>query len=72
MLKSVGDAGWWWYTTFVPALRKQRQADVCECEASLDYRVSTRTDRATPRNPDSNKQTNKKQKRKEGRKNPAG
>ena len=39
MLKSVGDAGWWWYTTFVPALRKQRQADVCECEASLDYRA---------------------------------
>jgi hypothetical protein len=36
-------------------LGKQRQADLCEFEASLVYRVSSRTARATLRNPISNK-----------------
>jgi hypothetical protein len=41
---------WWWQCTpLIPALRGQRQADLCE--ASLLYRVSSRTGRATQRNP---------------------
>jgi hypothetical protein len=32
------------------ALRRQRQVDLCELEASLVYRESTRTARATQRN----------------------
>ena len=34
----------------IPALRKQRQADICEFEASLVYTVSSRPARATERN----------------------
>jgi hypothetical protein len=45
----------------VPALGRQRQEDLCEFEASLVYRVSSRTARATQRNPVLNKQTNNKQ-----------
>jgi hypothetical protein len=44
----------------VPALLRQRQVDLYEFEASLVYRVSSRTARATQRNPVSknkNKQT---------------
>jgi hypothetical protein len=40
----------------LPALRKQRQADLSEFEASLVYRVSPRTARATQRNPVSKQQ----------------
>jgi hypothetical protein len=51
-------ARWW---PLGPALRSQRQADLCEFEASLVYRTSSRTVRATQRNPDLEKQnqTNK-------------
>ena len=36
----------------IPALGKQRQADLCEFEASLVYRTSSRTGyKATQRNP---------------------
>ena len=35
----------------IPALGKQRQADLCESEASLVYRASSRTARTTQRNP---------------------
>lgn len=35
----------------VPALRKQRQVDLCEFEASLVYKVSSRTAKATQRHP---------------------
>jgi hypothetical protein len=35
----------------IPALGWQRQADLCEFKASLVYRVSSRTARATQRNP---------------------
>ena len=42
-------------------LRRQRQGDPCEFEASLVYRVSSRTARATQRNPVLKKQTGKKQ-----------
>ena len=39
----------------IPALRRQRQADLHELEASLVYRVSSRPARATQRNPVSGK-----------------
>ena len=32
-----------WYIHVIPALRRQRQVDLCEFEASLVYIVSTRT-----------------------------
>ena len=35
----------------IPALGRQRQEDLCEFEASLAYRISCRTARATQRNP---------------------
>jgi hypothetical protein len=35
----------------IPALGKQRQSDLCDFKASLVYRVSSRTARATQRNP---------------------
>jgi hypothetical protein len=44
-----------------PALERQRQADLCEFEVSLVYRLCFRTVRATQRNPVS-KQTGKKKK----------
>ena len=43
----------------VPALRRQRQADIHKFEPSLLYRVNSRTARATQRTPVSNSQTNK-------------
>ena len=35
----------------IPTLGRQRQMDLCEFKASLVYRVSFRTARATQRNP---------------------
>jgi hypothetical protein len=36
--------GWsWWRKPLIPALVRQRQADPCEFEASLIYRVTFRT-----------------------------
>ena len=54
----------WWLKPLIPALGTQRQADICEFEASLVYRVSSRAARATQRNPVSktNKQNKTKQK----------
>ena len=34
----------------IPALRRQRQMDLCEFETSLVYKVRSRTARATKRN----------------------
>jgi hypothetical protein len=38
-------------TPLIPALGRQRQVDLCEFEASLVYRMSSRTARAIQRNP---------------------
>ena len=47
------------------ALGRQRQEDLCEFEANLVYRASSRTDfKATPRNPVSKNQKREKMKRK--------
>jgi hypothetical protein len=50
-IKNIHSARWWWlcHTPLTPALGKQ--ADLCEFEASLVYRSSSRATRATQRNP---------------------
>jgi hypothetical protein len=53
----------WWRTSLIPVLRKQRQVDLCEFDASLPYRVSSRTARVIQRNPVSNPYTYKKKKK---------
>ena len=40
-----------WHMTLIPTLRRQRQADLCEFEARLVYRVSFRAVRAIQRKP---------------------
>ncbi|XP_060246688.1 zinc finger CCHC domain-containing protein 24 isoform X2 [Meriones unguiculatus] len=40
----------WWRRPFIPLLRRQRRADLCEFQASLVYRVSSWTTNATQRN----------------------
>jgi hypothetical protein len=52
----------WWRTPLIPALGRQRQA-ISEFEASLVYKVSSRTARATQRNPVSKNQKKKKKKK---------
>jgi hypothetical protein len=37
----------------IPTLRRQKEVDLCEFEANLVYRVSSRIARATQNNPDS-------------------
>jgi len=39
----------WWSTPLIPALKRQREADVCEIKDSLVYRVSSRVGNATHR-----------------------
>ena len=51
-------AGRWWLTPLIPALGRQRQAD-SEFEASLVYRVSSRTAKAIQRNSVSETKQNK-------------
>ena len=42
----------WWHSPLIPALGSQRQADLCEFEASLNSRASARIGaKATQRNP---------------------
>ena len=40
-----------WLTSLILVLGRQRQVDLCEFKASLVYRVSSKTVRATQRNP---------------------
>jgi hypothetical protein len=49
----------------IPALGRQRQGQISEFEASLVYRVSSRTARAIQRNPVSKNQKKKKKKKKQ-------
>jgi hypothetical protein len=57
-------AGQWWRTPLIPAPGRQRRR-ISEFEASLVYKVSSRTARATQRKPVlKNKQTNKQTKKK--------
>lgn len=61
--QSIGSlflAGWWWPTPLISALKWQRQLDLCEQEAKLMYRSSSRTARTTGRNPFSEKEREKK------------
>jgi hypothetical protein len=44
--------------SLIPAIRRQRQADLCEFKASLIYRVSSRIARDTARNHVSKNKTN--------------
>ena len=51
----------WWHTPLIPVRQRQQ---ISEYKASLVYRVSSRTARATQRNPvlkNQNKQSNKKE-----------
>lgn len=53
----------WWCTPSVPALGRQRLVDLCEFEASLVNRASSRIARAMQRNPVSKNQKKKKKKK---------
>ena len=49
--KNVKGARWQWPVPFILALRRQRAENLCEFEASLVYKVSSRTARdVTQRN----------------------
>ena len=48
---------------FIPALGRQRQADLCEFRVSLLYGVSSRTAKVTQRNPVSRNQRGEKKRR---------
>jgi hypothetical protein len=57
--KNNQQARMWGCTLLIPALGRQRQAEFCEFKASLVYRVSSRTARATQRDLVLNKQKQK-------------
>jgi capsid protein len=59
---------WWWHIPLIPALGRESQVDLCEFEASLVYRVSSRTARATQRNPVLKNKTKQKKERKQRKK----
>ena len=43
MLKNVNAPGVWWLTPLISALERLKQVDLCEFEASLVCRASSRT-----------------------------
>ena len=45
-IRSERTVVWWRMPPLVPALRRQRQAELCEFEAGLVYRVSSRPARS--------------------------
>ena len=38
-VRVIGEADWWWCTPLIPALLEAEQADLCEFEANLIYRI---------------------------------
>jgi hypothetical protein len=50
-LEKWGFTGQWWYTTWILSLKRKRQRNVSEFEASLVYRASSRPARAIQQNP---------------------
>ena len=58
-----GGGGQWRCTPLIPALRKQKQVDLCEFEASLVYRMSPRTVMATQRTLVLKNRTNRKKRK---------
>lgn len=43
VLKNVYDTVHWWHIPSIPALKRQRQTDLCEFKSNLVYRTSSRT-----------------------------
>jgi hypothetical protein len=71
LLRILGQS--WWCRHLSPALRRQKQGDLCEFEAVLVYRTSFRTIRdVTQRKPASKNQNLAKQKRPASHHNTAG
>jgi hypothetical protein len=58
----------WWHTPLIPALSRGRGRRISESEASLVYKVNSRTVRAIQRNPVSKKQKKKKKTKKKNKK----
>jgi len=64
MKRKEDTTGQRWRTPLIPAVGRQSQVHLCEFKASLVYRASSRTARATQRNPASNPTTAQKNKNK--------
>ena len=47
------------HKSLIPALRRQKQTDLCEFKASLVYKTNSRTVRASQTNPVSKRKTEK-------------
>ena len=56
-VKKIVSAGWEGHMPLIPALRKQKQVDLCEFEVSLVYIASSRTARAIEGDPVSKNKT---------------
>lgn len=60
VIEILRQAGQWWHRPLISALGRQRQVNLCEFEASLVYRASSRIGfKATQRNPMLEKKINK-------------